>query len=66
MIEKSSAERVRKRKGLAPAAEGEGLPTTIVFRCDRDTEFSQFYRLLTECQRQGFRNYSLKAMTSEN
>ena len=45
--------------------EGDPIPVTIVFRCDRDTQFSQFYRLITACQREGFQSYSLKAMTSE-
>jgi biopolymer transport protein ExbD len=42
--------------------EAEGLPTTIVIRADRDTPFSQFYRLITACQDKGFRKFALKAM----
>ncbi len=63
--EKSAAERAMKRRGKL-FKEGDPLPVTIVFRCDRDTQFSKFYRLLAACQREGFQSYSLKAMTSEN
>lgn len=63
--ERSASERTRKRKGLPPLKEGDPLPVTVVFRCDRDTQFSQFYRLITACQREGFQSYALKAMTSE-
>ena len=42
--------------------EGGTLPTTIVLRADRDTEFSSFYGLLTACQANGFYKFALKAM----
>ena len=55
------------RLGVKIAGEeidpGEGLPTTIVLRADRDTPFAQFYRLITACQDKGFRKFSLKAMS---
>jgi biopolymer transport protein ExbD len=65
VIEKSATERARKRKGLEFKAT-DPLPTTIVFRCDRDTSFADFFRLMNACQREGFQTYSFKAMTSEN
>ncbi len=43
----------------------EGLPTTIVIRADRDTPFSQLFRLITACQEKGFRKFSLKAMNAD-
>jgi biopolymer transport protein ExbD len=42
----------------------DGLPTTIVIRGDRETQFSQFYRLVSACQANGFRKFALKAMNS--
>jgi biopolymer transport protein ExbD len=41
----------------------KGLPTMIVLRADRDTTFSTIYPLIVECQNQGFRKFSLKAMS---
>lgn len=40
------------------------LPTTIILRADRDTDFSSLYRLITECQANGFRKFALKAMNA--
>jgi biopolymer transport protein ExbD len=44
-----------------PAA---GLPTTIIFRADKDATFSSVMNLINACQTQGFRKFALKAMTS--
>jgi biopolymer transport protein ExbD len=41
-----------------------GLPTTIVFRADKDSTFSSVMSLINACQTQGFRKFALKAMTS--
>ncbi|MBX6315793.1 MAG: biopolymer transporter ExbD [Isosphaeraceae bacterium] len=38
------------------------LPTTLVIRADRDTPFSQLFRLISACQANGFRKFALKAM----
>jgi biopolymer transport protein ExbD len=43
-----------------------GFPTTIVIRADRDTHFSQLFRLITACQDKGFRKFALKAMNAAN
>lgn len=40
------------------------LPTTIILRADRDTDFSSLYRLITACQANGFRKFALKAMNA--
>jgi len=61
---KSATERKRKRSGEAKAAD-DSLPTTIVVRCDKATPYSQLYRLITACQAQGVRKFSLKAMNAE-
>jgi biopolymer transport protein ExbD len=40
----------------------EALPTILVIRADRDTPFSQFFRLVSACQANGFQKFALKAM----
>ena len=52
-----------KASGLKfdPAA---GLPTTVVFRADKDATFATVINLISACQTQGFRKFALKAMTS--
>jgi biopolymer transport protein ExbD len=52
-----------KASGLKfdPAA---GLPTTVVFRADKDATFATVLNLISVCQAQGFRKFALKAMTS--
>ena len=40
------------------------LPTTIVFRADRDATFGSLISLIKACQSNGFRKFSLKAMNS--
>ena len=52
-----------KASGLKfdPAA---GLPTTVVFRADKDATFATVIKLINACQTQGFRKFALKAMTS--
>ena len=60
-LERKSAERAMK--GKLDVAK-DGLPTTIVIRCDRETQYDQLYRLITACQAQGFRKFSLKAMNA--
>jgi biopolymer transport protein ExbD len=46
-------------------APGEPLPTVIIFRADRDTEFAALYRYITACQANGFTRFNLKAMNAE-
>jgi len=40
-----------------------GLPTTIVLRADKETSFASLNSLIKACQSNGFRKFSLKAMT---
>jgi biopolymer transport protein ExbD len=40
------------------------LPTTIILRADKDTNFSSLLDVIKACQSQGFRKFALKAMTS--
>ncbi len=46
-----------------PIDDSNGLPTVLVIRADRDTQFSLLHQLITACQANGFRKFSLKAMT---
>jgi len=41
------------------------LPTTVILRADRETEFSSLFGLITACQANGFRRFALKAMNFE-
>jgi biopolymer transport protein ExbD len=50
-----------KAAGQKPDPSG-GLPTTIIFRADRDTAFSSIIGLITACQNNGFRKFALKAL----
>src|SRR5262245_3055201 len=49
-----------RASGLKVDAES-GLPTTIIFRADKDSVFSSVMSLLNACQTQGFRKFALKA-----
>jgi biopolymer transport protein ExbD len=40
------------------------LPTTIILRADKDTNFSALNGVIKACESQGFRKFALKAMTS--
>jgi biopolymer transport protein ExbD len=53
-----------KAAGIKLNATGD-LPTTIILRADRDTQFSSLYSLITACQANGFRKFALKAMNAE-
>lgn len=41
---------------------GDDLPTTVVLRADEATPFGMLNRVISTCQRHGFRHFSLKAM----
>ena len=57
----------KSRAGKGKAVDpNEPLPTRIVIRADRDTEFSSFYSILTACQTNGFQKFDLKAMNAAN
>src|SRR5262249_7327571 len=46
-----------------PGAHG-AVPTTIVWRADKDTPFSLLYSLISACQANGFFKFALKAMNA--
>jgi biopolymer transport protein ExbD len=44
---------------------GDELPTLVVVRADLGTPFDLLNKVLTECQKQGFRKFALRAMNRE-
>ncbi len=42
--------------------EGEELPSMVIIRADRKTSFQKLYAVIVQCQQNGFRNFSLKAL----
>jgi biopolymer transport protein ExbD len=53
----------RTKPDLQP---GDELPSTVVIRADRATPFRLLNKVISACQYQGFRNFSLKAMNKED
>jgi biopolymer transport protein ExbD len=43
----------------------EELPTLVVVRADQKTPFDLLNKVLTECQKNGFRKFALRAMNRE-
>ena len=41
---------------------GDDLPSTVVIRADQATQFGMLNKVISTCQRHGFRRFSLKAM----
>jgi biopolymer transport protein ExbD len=46
------------------AQPGGKLPTTIIFRADRDATFGSLISLIKACQSNGFQKFALKAMNA--
>ena len=44
---------------------GQELPTMVVIRADRSTRTKLVYRVIQECQQNGFRKFALKALNRE-
>ncbi len=60
--------RVSRRK-LPPDQQADPnaeLPTSVVIRADKSCPFSDLNRVFTECQKRGFRKFSLKAFNMED
>ena len=41
---------------------GDELPSTVVIRADKNTTFTMLNTVIAACQKNGFRNFALKAM----
>ncbi|HWL09850.1 MAG TPA: biopolymer transporter ExbD [Planctomicrobium sp.] len=64
----SSEARVSRMK-LPPAERNNPnaeLPTSVVIRADRAVSFKNLNYIFTECQKRGFRKFSLKAFNMED
>ncbi len=63
---KREAEFARKRIELdgKKIKIGDELPTLIVVRADQKTPFDLLNKVLTDCQKNGFRTFALRAMTA--
>ena len=57
--------RVNAKISNKPIEDPNNLPSTLVIRADHDTEFALLHELITACQANGFRKFSLKAMTGK-
>ncbi len=74
--EPQNAEKFLQREaqaGLLKAQEqnrtlvmGDELPTTVVIRADKSTEFTKLNHVLMACQEVGFRKISLKVLDKES
>ena len=51
-----------KRKLGKAYKEGDELPTLVVVRADQNTSFELLNKVLTECQKNGYRKFALRAM----
>jgi biopolymer transport protein ExbD len=50
--------------GGKKAKLGDELPTMVVVRADQKTPFDLVNKVLTECQKNGFRKFALRAMNA--
>ncbi len=62
-LQKEAAFAKRKLKAAGkPFKDGDELPTLIVVRADEKTSFDLLNKVLTECQKYGYRKFALRAM----
>jgi len=52
----------RRHIDLSP---GDGLPATVVIRADRSTPFAMLIKVISACQKNGYRKFSLKALNKQ-
>jgi biopolymer transport protein ExbD len=61
----AQAELLAARQKNPKLQPGDELPTTVVIRADRGTEYHMVHRVIEACQQHGFRNFALKALNRE-
>lgn len=61
----AQAELLAARRKNPDLQFGDELPTTVVIRADRATEYRMVHRVIETCQKYGFRNFALKALNKE-
>ncbi|MDZ4820325.1 MAG: biopolymer transporter ExbD [Planctomycetota bacterium] len=62
--EATASRMLAKRKGKT-ITNDDDLPTTVVIRADRGVSFNLLNKVLTECQKYGFRKFTFKAQNLE-
>ncbi|WP_437187993.1 ExbD/TolR family protein [Planctomicrobium sp. SH668] len=63
LVREARASRLKLPKA-AQADPNAELPTTVVIRADKGVSFKDINNVFTECQKRGFRKFSLKAMSA--
>ena len=64
-LHKEARMAILKLKSKNPKVKlGDELPTMIVVRADQKTPFDLLNKVLTECQKNGFRKFALRAMNA--
>src|SRR5689334_11264243 len=56
--------RLKLSAGGKKLKEGDELPTIVVIRADQKTPFETLNKVLTDCQKHGFRHFALRAMNA--
>lgn len=56
----------KARQESRPLHAGDELPTTVVIRADKSTEFTKLNHILMACQQVGFRKISLKVLEPDS
>lgn len=65
IAQEAQVEMMAQRLTAEDLAAGQELGTTVVIRADRATPFKALNRVLSECQKNGFRRFALKAVNKE-
>ncbi len=58
----AATSRLTARRLIPGFRVSDELPTTVVIRADQATPFRLLNRVMTTCQKEGFRQFSLKAL----
>jgi biopolymer transport protein ExbD len=65
LASEAQASSLTARRKIPDFQFGDELPTMVVVRADRRTPFRLLNRVLSTCQREGFRRLSFRAMNRE-
>ena len=61
----AQASMIAAKRNNPKLQSGDELPTTVVIRADRATPFNLLNHVIEACQKNGFRNFALKALNKE-
>jgi biopolymer transport protein ExbD len=61
----SQVSRMTARREGTEIAVGGDLPEIVVVRADRTTPFSMVNKVITSCQKHGYRSFAMRAMNKE-